>query len=131
MLSSIQKLSTALPAPADSELVLLERLCSLLDDAMGALVASKALPLQEVSRQITMTADELTRLMLQISRLPLSVEARQRRQEILTTLCEQHRFCRAMLRRWRRSVALRQQMLALNAEPLLYTESLALHVEQR
>jgi hypothetical protein len=39
-------------------------------------------------------------------------------------MSQQRAFCRAMLRRWRRSIALRQQLLALRSEPVPHTESL-------
>ncbi len=109
---------------ADREFILLETLKSLLDVAMRSLGGGEALPLLEVSRQINLTAQELTAFSLQIGRMPLTPEAQQRRRKLLAELSQQRAFCRAMLRRWRRSIAMRQQLLALRSEPVPYTECL-------
>jgi len=121
--------ATANPAPAplspmEQELVLLETMKALLEVAMRALSGGEALPLLEVSRQIGLTAQELTAFSLQMGRLPWTPEAQQQRRKLLLELSQQRAFCRAMLRRWRRSIALRQQLLGLQTEPVPYTESL-------
>ena len=54
---------------------------------------------------------------LHLGRLPLTPEAQQQRQKLLAELRQQRSFCRAMLRRWRRSILLRQQLLDLATEP--------------
>ena len=123
-MSSIEA-TRKLPPPAiDQELVLLETLKSLLDRAMRSLNGGEALPLLEVSRQISATAEELTTLSLQLAHLPWTPEAQMQRRKVLAELGQQRAFCRAMLRRWRRSLALRQQLLSLCSEPLPYTESI-------
>lgn len=111
-------------SPMDQELVLLETLKSLLDEAMRSLSGGEALPLLEVSRQISVTAHDLTAFSLQMAGLPWTAEAQQHRRKLLAELSQQRAFCRAMLRRWRRSIVLRQQLLGLQAEPAPYTESL-------
>ncbi len=112
------------PSPLDPELVLLETLQSLLDTAMHSLSSGEAGILIEASRQIRSTADEVIALSLQVGHLPSNPEAQSQRQKLLAELGQQRAFCRAMLRRWRRSLVLRQQLLGLQAEPLPYTESL-------
>ena len=107
----------------DQELVLLETMKTLLETAMRSLAGGEALPLLEVSRHIVQTAQELTEFSLRMGALPWSEEAQQQRRKLLAELCQQRAFCRAMLRRWRRSIALRQQLLRLQSEPLPYTES--------
>ncbi|MGD0929835.1 MAG: hypothetical protein ABR902_04205 [Candidatus Korobacteraceae bacterium] len=110
----------------DKQLVLLETLKSLLDEATRSLSGGEALPLLEVSRQINLTAQELSAFCLQVGCLPWTAEAQQRRRKLLSELSQQRAFCRAMLRRWRRSIVLRQQLLGLQDEPGPYTESLTL-----
>lgn len=116
--------ATASLSPMDQELVLLETLKSLLEEAMRSLSGGEALPLLEVSRQLSVTAQELSAFSLQMGSLPWSVEAQQSRRKLLAELGQQRAFCRAMLRRWRRSIVLRQQLLGLQDEPVPYTESL-------
>jgi hypothetical protein len=115
---------TAAPAPTAQELVLLETLKSLLDEAVRSLSGGEALPLLEVSRQINLTAQQITALALHMGCLPWTAEAQQQRRKLLAELNQQRAFCRAMLRRWRRSIILRQQLLGLRHEPVPYTESL-------
>jgi len=112
-------------ASIDQQLLLLETLQTLLDGAIRCLTGGDAPPLLEMSRQIQSTAQELLALSLQLSRFPESPEAQQRRRKLVMKLGEQRAFCRAMLRRWRRSLALRQQLLGLRGAPALYTDSLS------
>jgi hypothetical protein len=128
-MTSIAAAENTAPAslsPMDQELVLLETLKSLLDEAMRSLSGGEALPLLEVSRQLSVTAQDLTAFSLRMGSLPWTAEAQQHRRKLLTELSQQRAFCRAMLRRWRRSIVLRQQLLGLHAEPAPYTESLAM-----
>jgi len=124
--------AVTLPAPpdrvsaVDQQILLMETLKSLLDGAIRSLSGGEAQPLLEISRQISSTAQDLTGFSLQLGRLPLTGEAQQRRRRLLTELGEQRAFCRAMLRRWRRSIALRQQLIALRDEPAPYTSRLEL-----
>jgi len=111
-------------APIDHQLFLLETLKLLLDGAVRCLSGGDALPLLEMSRQISSTAQELVALCLQLAHFPVAAEAHQRRRKLLVEVGQQRAFCRAMLRRWRRSIALRQQLLALGGEPVPYTDSL-------
>jgi len=111
-------------SPMDEELVLLETMKTLLDSAAHSLAGGEALPLLETSRQIGQTAQQLTVFCLQMGPLPWTEEAQQHRRKLLGELSQQRAFCRAMLRRWRRSIALRQQLLSLQSEPVPYTESL-------
>jgi hypothetical protein len=104
--------------------VLLETLKSLLETAIRSLSGGEAGALIEVSRQIRSTADEVMALSLQLGHLPWTPEAQQERRKLLEELGQQRAFCRAMLRRWRRSLVLRRQLLGLQAEPVPYTESM-------
>ena len=108
----------------DQELVLLETMKALLETATRSLAEGEALPLLEVSRHIGQTAQQLSEFSQRMGALPWSEEAQQQRRKLLAELCQQRAFCRAMLRRWRRSIALRQQLLRLQSEPLPYTESI-------
>ncbi len=108
----------------DQELVLLETLKALLETAIRSLSGGEAGALMEVSRQIRSTADEVMALSLHLGRLPGTPEAQQQRRKLLEELGRQRAFCRAMLRRWRRSLVLRRQLLCLQAEPVPYTESI-------
>jgi len=117
--------SPSCPVPPEvQELVSLETLKELLTVATCLLNAGEAADLAEVSRHINATADEVMSTSLNLGRLPLTPEAQQQRQELLAELRQQRSFCRAMLRRWRRSILLRQQLLDLAAEPVTYTECL-------
>ncbi len=109
---------------ADQELALLETLKSLLETAIHSLTGGEVGALLEVSQQIRSTADEAMALSLQLGHLPGTPEAQQQRRKLLAELSQQRAFCRAMLRRWRRSLVLRRQLLGLQAEPVPYTESL-------
>ena len=111
-------------SPMDQELVLLETMKTLLDSATRSLAHGEALPLLETSRQIAQTAQEITAFCLQMGPQPWSEEAQRHRRKLLADLGQQRAFCRAMLRRWRRSLALRQQLLRLQTEPVPYTDSL-------
>ena len=111
-------------SPMDQELVLLETMKALLETATRSLAGGEALPLLEVSRHIGQTAQELTEFSLRMGALPWTEETQQQRRKLLAELCQQRAFCRAMLRRWRRSIVLRQQLLRLQSEPLPYTESI-------
>jgi len=116
------------PSPVacvDQQLLLLENLKSLLDGASRCLAGGDPLPLLALSRQVTSTAQELLALSLQLANPSASDEAQQRRRQLLSDVAKQRAFCRAMLRRWRRSIALRQQLLELGSEPVPYTDSLA------
>ncbi len=116
--------AAALPSPIDRELVLLETLRSLLQTAIGSLSAGEGGILLEVSQHIRSTAEEVTSLSAQLGHLPATPQAQQERSRLLAELGQQRAFCGAMLRRWRRSLVLRRQLLGLGAEPAPYTESL-------
>ena len=106
------------------ELVLLETMKTLLDSAAHSLAKGDALPLLETTRQIDQTAQEITAFCLQVGPQPWTEEAHEQRRRLLRELGQQRSFCRAMLRRWRRSIVLREQLLGLQSEPAPYTESL-------
>ena len=55
----------------------------------------------------------------------LNPEAQGQRQKLLAEIRRQRAFCCAMLRRWRRSILLRQQLLDLATETGIYTQPLA------
>lgn len=116
-------------SPVEQELALLQAVKSLLQSATQSLRAGDAPPLVEVSRQIDSGVQELMALWLQLGRIPGTPEAQQQRRKLLAEIGRQRTFCRAMLRRWRRSITLRRQLLGLRAEPGLYTEALASEME--
>lgn len=107
--------------PAEQELILLETLKSLLDGAGLYLSGGDALPLLEVSQQISSAAQALLACSVQPCRSPATPEAQEKRRQLLVELGQQRSFCRAMLRRWRRSLALRRQLLDIDSEPVPYT----------
>lgn len=108
---------------AGQELFLLETLKALLDGAIRCLSGGEPAPLVEMSRQIGSTAQELLALASQLSRNSANPEAQQRRRQLLTELGQQRSFCRAMLRRWRRSISLRQQLLSMASDTVPYTDA--------
>ena len=105
------------------ELALLDELKGLLTVVIHSLSRGEPDSVADVSRQIDIAADQVMASSLNLSRLPLTPEAQQQRKRLLAELRQQSTFCRAMLRRWRRSIHLRQQLLGLAAEPVIYTES--------
>jgi hypothetical protein len=108
----------------EREMVLWAAMKALLDTALRSLGAGEAQPLLEASRQMGATADEMAALTVQLGRLPRSAEAQDERRRMLTEIGQQRSLGRALLRRWRRSLVLRQQLLGMQAEPELYTDSL-------
>jgi hypothetical protein len=112
-------ISASFPA-AERELELLESLKVLLAAAMDSLGQGDAQTVPDISQQISLTAQELAALSLQISRLPQGVEAQLKRKEFLLEVRQQSAFCRAILRRWRRSIILRQQLLEMRTQSMSY-----------
>ena len=110
--------------PEVQEVVLLETLKELLTAAIRSLSRGESAELAELSRSISSTADEATAIELNLCRLPLNPAAQQQRQKLLAELRQQRSFCRAMLRRWRRSIVLRQQLLDLATGTATYSEAL-------
>jgi len=106
------------------EIVLLETLKELLTAAIRSLSSGGTAELAEVSRTIKATADEVLVAELNLGRLPLTPAARQQRQKLLAELFQQRSFCRKMLRRWRRSISLRQQLVDLATGTATYDEAL-------
>ncbi len=124
MTSDIAPVSYSLPSQIDKEVVLLETLKELLTAAVRSLSGGEASSLVETSRQISSTANDLMTLANQVGNLPLTPEEQRRRGKLLAELSQQRSFCRSMLRRWRRSLLLRRQLLALQGEPDTYSESI-------
>ncbi len=124
MTSHIASVTYPLPSQIDNELMLLETLKELLTIAMRSLSGGEASSLVETSRQISSTANNLMSLANQVGNLPSTPEEQQRRDKLLAELSQQRSFCRSMLRRWRRSVLLRRQLLVLQSEPDTYGESI-------
>ena len=114
--------SAAPPLEIDQEIMLLETLKQLLTTAMRDLSGGEAGSLLETSRQISSTANDLMVLATRCGHLPLNLEEQQQRRKLLAELGQQRAFCRAMLRRWRRSLLLRRQLLALQGEPETYDQ---------
>ncbi len=124
MASNIAWVNSSFPSQIDRELVLLETLKELLTVAMHSLSGGEAGSLTETSRQISSTANDLMTLANQAGNLPATPEDQQQRRKLLAELSQQRSYCRAMLRRWRRSLLLRRQLLALHGEPDTYGESI-------
>lgn len=117
--------SPSRPVPLEiQQLVVLETLKALLSAAIRSLSRGEPADLSEVSRDIQATADGVMAASLNQDRLVLTPEEQQQRRKLLAELRQQRSFCRAMLRRWRRSILLRQQLLDLATGPMTYTESL-------
>jgi hypothetical protein len=109
--------------PEVQELVLLETLKALLTAAIRALSRGEPAGLAEVSRDIHTTAADVLATSLNLGRFPLTPEAQRQRQKLLAEMRQQRAFCRAMLRRWRRSILLRRQLLDLATGPAIYREA--------
>lgn len=122
MSAKIESASLLVP-PEIPELVSLQTLRTLLSTAIGALRRGDPAHLAEVSHAINGIASDVLATSLNRGCLPLTPEAQERRQKLLAELCQQRSLCRAMLRRWRRSILLRQQLLDLATEPATYTDS--------
>ena len=116
--------SPSLFPPEAQEVVLLETLKELLTATIRSLSRGESAELAELGRSISTTADEVTATELTLCRLPLTAAAQQQRQKLLAELRQQRSFCRAMLRRWRRSIVLRQQLLDLATGTATYSEAL-------
>jgi len=123
-LSTKIEAASVLVPPEDQELVLLETLKALLSGAIRALSCGEPASLAQVSRDISAASADILAVSLKLDRFPMSPEAQQHLQKLLTELRRQRCFCRAMLRRWRRSILLRQQLLDLATAPIIYTDSL-------
>jgi hypothetical protein len=108
--------------------MLLETLKGLLTAAMHSLSGGDAGNLLETSRQISSTAEDLMALARHLGHLPSSPEEQQQRRKMLAQLSQQRSYCRAMLRRWRRSILLRRQLPALHGEPDTYAEPIDEHL---
>lgn len=128
MTSHFASVNSSLPPQLDQELVLLETLKELLTSAIRCLSGGEAGSLVETSRQISATAGDLMALAGQLGHLPLTAEEQQRRRKLLAELSQQRSFCRAMLRRWRRSLLLRRELLAVQTEPETYAEPMEEHL---
>jgi len=74
---------------------------------------------------ITATAADITAASLNLGRVQWTPEGQQQRRKLLAEMRQQRSFCSAMLRRWRRSILLRQQLLDLATAPTIYTEPFA------
>jgi len=117
--------AAAVPVPnAAQEVVLLETLKTLLTEAIRAFTRWDPANLAEVSGAINATASDVMAASLNLACASLTPEAQLQRRTLLAELRQQHVFFQAMLRRWRRSILLRQQLLDLAQEPATYTESL-------
>jgi hypothetical protein len=108
--------------------MLLETLKELLTAAMRSLSGGKAGNLLETSRQISSTADDLMALARHLEHLPSTPEEQLQRRKLLAQLSQQRAYCQAMLRRWRRSILLRRQLLALHGDPATYGEPMDEHL---
>lgn len=118
--STLQMDSVA--SPAAREFALLEALNGLLNLTIDSLSQGAAGDLLQVSRRIEGNAAELSAALMQLSGAKLTLQAQQERRRLVAGLREQRCLCRALLRRWRRSITLRQQLLGVAGDSP-YTES--------
>ena len=117
--------SASLPLPLEiPELVLPQILRTLLSTAIRALSRGDPAHLAEVSHAINGIATDILATSPNGGCFPLTPDAQQQRQQVLDELRQQSSFCCAMLRRWRRSILLRRQLLDLATAPTIYTDSL-------
>lgn len=130
MSTKIESASGAL-SPEIEEVVLLETLKELLATTIRSLSNGETGDLVEVSRSIKTTAEEVAASKFNLCRLPQTPVAQKQRQRLLDELRQQSSFCRAMLRRWRRSILLRQQLLDLTSGGSSYCEALDLSWSRR
>lgn len=72
--------------------------------------------------QIAATAQELSALALPLASLPGSPDAHRKRRKLLLDIRQQCAFSRAILRRWRRSMMARQQLLEMRMPATTYSE---------
>jgi hypothetical protein len=105
-----------------TELVRLEELNGLMDAVCRLLSGDRAEELPEVSCQVERSALEVAALLLRARDIPVSPEIEVERRKQFSALRERRSFCRAMLRRWRRAIKLRQQLLRWSGDPMAYDE---------
>jgi hypothetical protein len=116
-------ISLTLPA-AEQEFQLLQNLDALLVTVTQSLGCGEPQTVPEISGLISLTARELTALSRQVACCPENAEAQVKRRQLLLDIRKQAAFCRAILRRWRRSIMVRQQLLEMRSEPLAYPAGL-------
>jgi hypothetical protein len=123
-------LNPVAPPPVTSatnnEIMRLEALKELLAAAIRSLSQGEADNLLQVSREIRSDAETLTSLFSAAPVLPQCDDAKRQHRQLLGELAQQRCFWRALLRRWRRSILLRQRLHDLRSETALYSESLDL-----
>jgi hypothetical protein len=113
------------PPPQSCQgLTALSALTALLDTAMDSLSQGDAVALLEVSPDITRAVQRILADGLGSFSCLATEGSEQERRQFLQRLSQQRLFCRAMLRRWRRSLAIREQLLEMRAEPLIYRQSM-------
>jgi hypothetical protein len=110
--------------PEVQELVLLEILKELLTATIRSLSRGEPAELAELSSSISANAEEVAATESDLRRLPLTPAAQRQRRKLLAELRQQRSFCQAMLRRWRRSILLRRQLLDLATGTATYSEAL-------
>jgi hypothetical protein len=115
---------SAAPPAADQQLSALQAVCALLNRAAEALKEGDARVLSDVGPGLAATADGVGSLWLQAGIAGMAPGAEAERRRLLISIAEQRRFCKSMLRRWRRFIVLRQQVLGLQPNPFSYGETL-------
>ncbi|HLY64784.1 MAG TPA: hypothetical protein VKU60_04540 [Chloroflexota bacterium] len=110
--------------PTVQELAALRLLANLLDNAVMALSNADVSGVLETSRNINFHVGELLAMYLQLGYCPATEQTQQQRRRVLVSLGRQLLFCRALLRRWRRSLTLRRQLQEFPDGQGPYTETL-------
>lgn len=106
----------------DQQLSALRALCALLEQTADALKAGDARVLSEIGPSLASTADGLRSLWLEVGIGGLRHDMEAERRRLLTSIAERRRFSKSMLRRWRRFILLRRQILGLESNRVSYGE---------
>jgi hypothetical protein len=115
----------------DRELAGLARLDAVLKLIEQSLSAGKVEGLPEICREAASIANDMSSLYAQSPLLASLAEDGERRKTLLSEIRRKHGFCVAVLRRWRRMLALRREVLNLAGEQVTYTPILMAAAELR
>jgi hypothetical protein len=109
----------------------LSRLSLLLEKLTQSLASGNAGEVPQVCEQVILLANQVTGVCLQgLTLSRTEIDALPRR-KLLEQMRRKSVLCSAMLRRWRRRMAVQQQSMRMDAELKLYTETLTGGVDAR
>jgi hypothetical protein len=118
-------------AAARSEVACLARLDAVLKAMEQLLSAGKAEELPEVCGEAASIARAMSNLYSQSPLVGSLAEDAEQRKTLLAEIRRKRAFCSAVLRRWRRRVALQREVLSMAGEPATYTPTLLPATELR